>query len=54
MSYHLRLYPKAVEDYSEAYTWYEDKLKGLGERFINAVRVRLEDKVLNPESYGSK
>ena len=25
-------------DYDEAYAWYEDKLEGLGERFLSAVR----------------
>jgi hypothetical protein len=37
MSYICRLHPLIQQDYSEAYVWYEDKQKGLGERFLKAV-----------------
>lgn len=54
MSYTYRLHPLTKQDYDEAYTWYEDMHKGLGERFLNAVRKKIEEIVLIPEAYGSK
>jgi plasmid stabilization system protein ParE len=54
MIYKYRLHPAAVDDYSEAYAWYEDRKTGLGERFISAVRIRLDEISLHPESYSSK
>lgn len=39
MSYTYRLNPLILQDYEAAYSWYEDKLTGLGERFAEAVRV---------------
>ena len=38
MSFTYRFHPDTEKDYSEAYEWYEEKLSGLGERFIKAVR----------------
>lgn len=54
MSYTLLLHPLVSEDYDEAYTWYEDQQKGLGERFIRAVRQTIEQIALYPEHYSSK
>jgi len=54
MSYTYRLHPLIKQDYDDAYGWYEDKQKGLGERFIKAVRKKIEEIVLHPEIYGSK
>ena len=54
MSYSYKFHPLTKKDYNEAYEWYEDKQKGLGERFLKAVRKRLEDIALHPEVYGSK
>jgi plasmid stabilization system protein ParE len=54
MSYTYRLHPLTKQDYDEAYDWYEGKQKGLGERFLKAVRKKIEEIVLHPESYGSK
>lgn len=39
MSYAYYLHPLAVEDYKEAYAWYEDRQPGLGERFIKAIHL---------------
>ena len=36
MSYRYRLHPLGKLDYDEAYEWYEDKQKGLGERFLKS------------------
>ncbi len=54
MSYSYRFHPLAYKDYYEAYEWYEDKSEGLGEKFITAVRNRIEEIGLHPENYGSK
>lgn len=54
MSYAYRLHPLTKEDYDEAYIWYESQQKGLGERFIKAVRKKIEEIVQHPEVYGRK
>ncbi len=54
MSYRYRLHPLAYKDYEEAYRWYEDKQKNLGERFLKAVRNKIEKIALNPKAYGHK
>jgi plasmid stabilization system protein ParE len=54
MSYIYRLHPLTKQDYDEAYEWYEKKQKGLGERFLKAVRKKIEEIVLQPEVYSSK
>ncbi|MBI3235037.1 MAG: type II toxin-antitoxin system RelE/ParE family toxin [Bacteroidetes bacterium] len=54
MSYTYRLHPLIRQDYDEAYAWYEDKQKGLGERFIKAVRQKIEEIAVHPEVYGSR
>ena len=54
MSYSYFLHPLAVEDYKEAYAWYEDRQAGLGERFIKAVRFKIDEIVQHPETYGSR
>lgn len=54
MSYTYRLHPLIRQDYDEAYKWYEDQQKGLGERFIKAVRHTIEQIILHPETYGSR
>jgi hypothetical protein len=48
------LHPLAVEDYKEAYAWYEDRQAGLGERFMKAVRFKIDEIAQHPESYGSR
>lgn len=54
MSYAYRLHPLVQQDYNEAYAWYEDRQKGLGERFIEAVRKKIEEITLHPGVHGSK
>lgn len=54
MSYVCRFHPKANEEYAEAYAWYEDKVKGLGERFILAVRKKIAAIANHPQTYSSK
>lgn len=54
MSYTYLLHPLVKQDYHDAYRWYEDKQKGLGERFIQAVRGKIEEIAMQPEVYGSR
>jgi hypothetical protein len=43
MNYTCRFHPLTKQDYDEAYEWYEDRQKGLGERFLEAVRNKIEE-----------
>lgn len=52
MSYQLIFHPEAEKEYLEAYQWYEQEKKGLGERFEKMVEQRLQQILLNPENYG--
>ena len=54
MSYTYQIHPLVEQDFEEGYTWYEEKQKGLGERFINAVDRKIKQIVQNPEFYGRK
>jgi len=54
MSYACRFHPLTKQDFDEAYTWYENKQNGLGERFLNAVRQEMEKMILHPEVFGSR
>ncbi len=54
MSYTYRLHPSATQDYYEAFIWYEEQQKGLGEKFIKAVRQKIEAIAFRPEAYGSR
>lgn len=54
MNYSYKLHPLVQDDYNEAYEWYEDQQKGLGERFVKAVRSKISEILVNPEVYGSK
>jgi plasmid stabilization system protein ParE len=51
MSYHFRLHEKAHDEYIEAYTWYELKQAGLGERFMGCVEKKLQQITEHPEYY---
>ena len=54
MSYTYQIHPLVGQDFEEGYAWYEEKQKGLGERFINAVERKIKQIVLKPEVYGRK
>ncbi len=42
MKYKLEFHPGIAHDYDEAYEWYEEKKRGLGEQFLESVRKELE------------
>ncbi len=53
MSYQLTFHPRADEEYAEAYLWYENEQKGLGERFEKMVEQGLQKIAQNPEFYST-
>ncbi len=54
MNYTYYLHPLSVKDFEEGYAWYENKQAGLGERFIRAVRNKIDEIASHPEIYGSR
>jgi hypothetical protein len=54
MSYSLRFHKLVQYDFSNAYEWYENKSHGLGERFIEAVKDKLDDICHLPEANSEK
>lgn len=54
MTYTYQIHPLVEQDFEEGYIWYEERQKGLGERFINAVDEKVKQILQNPEFYGSK
>jgi plasmid stabilization system protein ParE len=41
-------------DYNEAYYWYEEHQKGLGEKFLGAIKNKIKQIINNPELYSVK
>jgi hypothetical protein len=54
MSYAYRLHTMAREELSEGYGWYEDKQRGLGDRFLKAVHNKIDEIAIKPLTYGKK
>jgi len=54
MAFAYYLHPEARDEYAAAYAWYENQQHGLGEKFIAAVREKMDHISANPELYGSK
>ncbi len=54
MPYTARFHPLVEKDYAEAYEWYEDRSTGLGDRFLIAVREKIEKIAAHSEVYSSK
>jgi len=48
MAFSLVFSPEAQSDLKEIYDWYETKLSGLGERFINKAERRLVQLINKP------
>ncbi|MDY7010867.1 MAG: type II toxin-antitoxin system RelE/ParE family toxin [Planctomycetota bacterium] len=51
MSYRLVIRPEAKAELMEAYHWYEDRSKGLGEEFLRCVISRLTFIQRNPKLF---
>lgn len=54
MNFIFHVHPLVKQDYDEGYIWYENKQSGLGKRFLQAVREKINEIVLYPEVYGSR
>ncbi|PZR24971.1 MAG: hypothetical protein DI535_20195 [Citrobacter freundii] len=54
MSFSYDLHPLIRQDYDEGYRWYEEKQKGLGDRFLRSVRKKIGEILERPEAYGSR
>ena len=54
MNYTYQVHPLVEQDFEEGYIWYEERQKGLGEKFINAVDAKIKQILQSPEAYGSR
>ncbi len=54
MSYRAVFHPAAEEEYDEAYQWYEEQLRGLGDRFEETLEIRLNQICSKPLLYPKK
>lgn len=52
MSYKVVLKPGAEEDTSDAYSWYEEQRKGLGEEFLSELEFFYKKLEVNPLAFG--
>ncbi len=53
MSYTVSFHPEVERNYTDAYGWYEDKQPGMGEKFIKAVRKKVEETAHHAETFES-
>ena len=51
MTENLVLLPEAEQDIAEAYAWYEERQRGLGEEFLRCIDACLASIRRNPELY---
>ena len=54
MTYEIEFHPLITRDYNEAYTYYENKQPGLGERFLKAVRAKVDVIREKPDIFASR
>jgi plasmid stabilization system protein ParE len=54
MNYSYWLHEKIQSDFNEGYAWYENKRKGLGLDFLEAIEKKLAEIISNPEIFSSK
>lgn len=52
--YKIEFHADISADFSEAYIWYEHRANGLGEKFLSAVRAKIEQIAQSPDTYGEK
>lgn len=52
--YTAAFHATTATDYNDAYIWYETQQEGLGEKFLAAVRGKLNKILDNPEIFGVK
>ena len=54
MKYNLEFHINIESEYEEAYSWYEERSQGLGERFLKSVREKLEHLAEQPFIFGER
>lgn len=54
IDYTLEFHSKIEADYNDAYAWYESQSIGLGEKFLQQVRKKVEEICKHPQTFGSK
>ena len=54
MAFRLIFHPIADKEFSEAYQWYEERLEGLGSRFIESIGDQLNQITNDPLSHPKK
>jgi mRNA-degrading endonuclease RelE of RelBE toxin-antitoxin system len=52
--YSIVYHKEVAIDYNEAYYWYEAHQKGLGEKFLIAIRDKTQQILSNPEAFSIK
>jgi plasmid stabilization system protein ParE len=50
-NYSYKLSISAIDDLSKSYAWYEDKLSGLGERFLISMDNAFDTICINPTAF---
>ena len=53
-SYSVMFHAGTANDYNEAYYWYEEQQKGLGEKFLAAISSRIRQILDNPDTFSVK
>ncbi len=54
MRYSYWLHEKVQIDFNEGFAWYEEKLEGLGYKFLTAIEKKIAEIIKYPETFGSK
>ena len=54
LKYSILYTPRAEKDLIDSFTWYERQQKGLGRRFIDTVKQRINKIEQGPELFGTK
>jgi plasmid stabilization system protein ParE len=54
MIYTFQFHNDIALDYIEGYDWYESQTTGLGEKFLLAIRKKLEQIAQHPETFSTK
>lgn len=52
--YSIVFHSKADDEFYEAFQWYEDRLEGLGNRFIDCIEAKLKLVTSNPLLFSKK
>lgn len=53
-AYSVVFHEDVAADYNEAYAWYEEQQKGLGEKFLAEINTKVQQIKSNPATYGVK